>query len=156
MTVTNKPNSVGLSAEDWITFSLDIAVTKIQGVHKDGRFFSGEHNIVLGSIDWLEFSKTRSHIPKVDGDNSMVTKEIVKQFYEDKNIDIIYGEENANDIDLFLVLNQEVEQLDLRLAKLQNKISKQYPKHNIEIMYTTKDFFDRDSVSPGSITYPRG
>lgn len=107
------------------------------------------------SLEFLEYVQNRSHILNGDGDVSMMSKEIVQKFYEDENIEVIYSEETSNDIDLFLVLNQEVDQLDLRLAKLQNKISKQYPKINIEIMYTTKDFFNRDSVSSGSIAYPR-
>lgn len=151
-----RTKKIGASPDDWVVLNAQYTIQReVYGLQKDGQYFYHQKTIDSTGIDLLEFSETRSHILNVDGDESMVTKEIVQQFYEDGNIEVIYGEENSNDIDLFLVLNQEVEQLDLQLAKLQNKISKQYPNYNIEIMYTTKDFFDRDSISSGSIAYPR-
>ncbi|MFM9279723.1 hypothetical protein [Paenibacillus jiagnxiensis] len=108
------------------------------------------------SIYSQEFSDTDSHTHQLGGENRMETKSIVDKFYADSNIKSIYVYEENEDIYLLLILNDDdVEDLALNLAKIQNEAAWEYPNLNIEIDYIPAEYFTEDYIPDGAVSFPR-
>ncbi|MEI7028112.1 hypothetical protein [Paenibacillus sp. y28] len=147
---------VAPSPNDWITLNATISVqAKISGVLKSNAYFMHTEDLATGSLDLLESGNTILHKVNVGGEMSM-EREIVSDFYEDNNISMIYGQIEETDVNLLLVFKEEVDDIALRFAKLQNRICKQYPEHTIEIFYLQEEVFTSDFIPDGFVPFLRG
>lgn len=109
------------------------------------------------SIEKEESGQTELHILNLGGD-SVDLNSIAGLFYQNNNVMDVFLLEDGNahnEINVYLVLNEEVEDMDLHLATLQNKINKTHSDLYIEIEYSISTNTDIEHLEQDYARVPR-
>jgi hypothetical protein len=137
--------SGGVVAPDWVTLSASLkGVASVQGLNSDGEFFIHEQT-VEARIDLLEYVETGSHTHQEGGD-SMEIISVARHFYQEEKVKSVFVQANGQDLFIYLVLEEEFEDMGLKLASLQNAIQKANEDVYFEIDYSVEDETHLDAL----------
>jgi hypothetical protein len=65
------------------------------------------------------------------GGESMDIESVAGEFYKDTNVQDVYMQRINGDLQVYLVLKEEIEDMALNLAMLQNDIQKNHKEQNL-------------------------